>query len=358
MQMPDGSLLDESGKVLHFPTDRFLQEIVLPDSCFLCAAPRRSEAEFSDEHVIPNWILKLAGLHQKQMTMINGKRHRYGSYVVPCCVPCNQALAKLLENPVSDAFKQGRDGIVNYISGHGPQGLLCWLALLFVKVHLKERTNRIHADRRLGETTVADELNWVGLHHVYCIARAGFANTVIDPDAMGSLFIGPARVDEGRGLFDYVDITEAQAMYFRLGPVFIIHVLNDASAAQSVILQKWFAGKKFGSFSVLQSRELLAHFAYINMQLKKRPKFGTVLDLDRWHAKIFVQRSAQIELKRDNKKLLGALLVRCWRDLADEPPSPTFADLFKRAKSGNVSTLFRDDGSFNSDIYVQPVDKQ
>ena len=351
MQMPDGSLLDESGKIFHFSTDRFLQEIVLSDSCFLCAACR-SEAEFSDEHVIPNWILKFGGLHQKQMTMINDKQHRYGSYVVPCCLPCNQALAKLLEDPVSDAFKQGWDGIANFIRENGPLALVSWLALLFVKVHLKEKTNRIHADQRLGDATVADKLNWIELHHAYCVARAGYAKSIIDPAAIGSLFFGPARIDEGRGQFDYVDITEAQAMYFRLGPVFVIHVLNDASAAHSVIWEKWLSGHKFAAFSVLQSRELLAHFAYVNLQLKKRPKFRTVLDLDRWCTKIVVERSAQIELKRDNKKLLGKLLIRCWRDLVDESRSPTFADLLKRAKSGNVTTLFRDDGSFNSDVYI------
>jgi hypothetical protein len=80
----DGLVMDERGRIVYFSADRFITYIVEGGACFICGA-HRGTVEFNDEHVLPNWILKRYGLHNKYINLPNDAGHRYGNYKIPCC---------------------------------------------------------------------------------------------------------------------------------------------------------------------------------------------------------------------------------------------------------------------------------
>jgi hypothetical protein len=66
----DGSILDETGKVVYFSQERFVRDICLGDCCFVCGA-NPANVPFNDEHVIPNWLLRRYNLFARAITLPN-----------------------------------------------------------------------------------------------------------------------------------------------------------------------------------------------------------------------------------------------------------------------------------------------
>jgi hypothetical protein len=72
---PDGSVVDENGKVLVFSTKRFIEDICLGDCCFICGA-KPDEKPFNNEHILPDWVLRRYDLFARTITQnYSAERH-------------------------------------------------------------------------------------------------------------------------------------------------------------------------------------------------------------------------------------------------------------------------------------------
>ncbi len=84
-------------------------------------------------------MLRNRGLHSGNIVLPNRAEFKYGRYVVPCCKECNETLAHIFEEPISEAFANGYEGIMDLMRVGQGSLLWHWLALIFLKVHLKHR---------------------------------------------------------------------------------------------------------------------------------------------------------------------------------------------------------------------------
>jgi hypothetical protein len=97
---PDGSIIDETGKVLFFSTNRFIDDICLGDCCFICGA-KPGQKPFNNEHILPEWLLRRYNLFAGTITLPNGNKVRYDRYTVPCCAECNSLMGTEIETPIT-----------------------------------------------------------------------------------------------------------------------------------------------------------------------------------------------------------------------------------------------------------------
>jgi hypothetical protein len=170
----------------------------------------------------------------------------------------------------------GYDHTVEFVKANGPWTLFVWMALLFIKTHLKSGRLRMNRDRRAPNTTIGDaRFNWESIHVIHCIARAAYSKCVFAPNVLGSVYIISAR-DDGDEPFDYGDFYDANAVMLRTGDVAILAVLDDTGVARQRCLPLF--KKVEPPLGKLQIREMFAHLAYCNMKVAPRPRFYNALD--------------------------------------------------------------------------------
>ncbi len=267
----DGSVERADGTVAYFSAERFIAEICKSGHCFACGrAP--GVTPFNDEHVIPRWLLRRHGLFEQHILLPNLAPISYRNYTVPCCTSCNSLLGATVEEPVSALLQSGYDAVRAHLLTNGPWLLFAWLAFIFLKTHLKDGQLRWHLDRRLGETKIADFHEWDGLHHLHCLARTLLQPTAMTAGVLGSFLCTQPRTDEGAD-FDYGDLLGPKTALLRTGDVALLCVFDDSGAS------RLFADPLFSRIdqppSMLQLREMAAHFAFLNVCLRDRPSFHT-----------------------------------------------------------------------------------
>jgi hypothetical protein len=165
----DGSIEDESGRVIFFSAKRFMDDICLGDCCFICGAKPGSKP-FNDEHILPEWILRHYNLFARTISLPNGVLARYDRYTIPCCVDCNDLMGRDIETPISNALHRGPEPFAEFIQEAG-LNVFVWMGLIFLKTHLKDRKYRVHLDQRMGDDKIADQYDWEDLHHLHSIVR-------------------------------------------------------------------------------------------------------------------------------------------------------------------------------------------
>jgi hypothetical protein len=340
----DGSVVDQSGKVLLYSIDRFTRDICDGDCCFICGVAR-SETTFNDEHVLPDWILRRFRLHSKQIGLPNRSGLTYASYKAPCCAACNSRMADVFENPISGLVAQGYKAVQDHILREGPLSLFQWLNLIFVKTHLKDKTLRFHLDSRKGDETISDLYRWEELHHIHCVARAFFTGARLDISSLGTLLVLPARTDTLMGDFDYRDLYVGKTMLLRLGEVGIVAVLNDSCAALNVLEN--IVKKISGPLSPAQFRELMARAAEINLRLKDRPIFGSRFDKDYAHQILTADVPNKVTLvEQAPEAKLGEILHWCYEDIIPLVSDGERDLVATHIKEGKYSLLLDQDGNF------------
>jgi hypothetical protein len=275
----DRSIERPDGDVVLFSLARFEQDIVRGGCCFICGASRERKA-FNNEHVLPRWMLRRHNLHNRQITLANGSTIPYHQYTLPCCVDCNSALSAIYEDPVSRLFEGGLNTVSAYVKEHGPWLLFSWLALLFIKTHLKDWSLRLSVDRRSGDLRKLGHLGDVGeLHHIHCVARSMVVGSRVEAEGLGTLFILAADTSEGAGeQFDYGDLLGPKSVMLKSGNVALVAVLDDACAAYSMYRQE--VQRLTAPLTSLQLREILANVSYIAVNLEERPIFFSRFDPD------------------------------------------------------------------------------
>jgi hypothetical protein len=335
---------------LYFSTRRFIRDICNGKKCFICGADPKN-TDFNDEHVLPNWLLHMFNLHQRQITLPNLSQYRYGQYKVPCCRSCNSEMGRLIEEPVRRIVAGGFDAVVRHLNDEGSLLLYTWLTLIFLKTHLRDRAFRVHLDLRKGDKRIADLYEWEELHHVHCVARSFHTRALFSPATVGSFIAIRAGSHPDEEPFDYADLYPGRTIMLRMNDACVIATLNDARAAYQVIA-KHDLPRIDGPLTNMQLRELMARAAAINMKLLERPVFATAVnDSGGVLLRAFLPPSFP-QIEKITSKELGLVVYG-----ATMPAIKTARDkhgklLGERVKHGRAGFLYRRDGSFIRDSIV------
>ena len=222
----EGSYVDTNGEVRHFCQAAFESIASNLDRCFLCGVSS-AEADFNDEHVIPNWMLRRFAMHTEKVILPNGRGYKYGQYTLRCCVPCNQLLGEKVETPISEMFSR-HGGVENVLTERNEMSLVYqWLCLLFIKAHLKDRDIRFEPDRREDSPQIGDLYDWTLLHHIHTVARASKSRAIIDSGGWGTIGMFNMRSLNDGDEFDFGTLSDWSTIYVRVGDYEVVGVLND-----------------------------------------------------------------------------------------------------------------------------------
>jgi hypothetical protein len=187
-------------------------------------------------------------------------------------------MARIFEEPICALIEKGAAAIHEHIIEDGSLVLFTWMALIFLKSHLKDNDLRRFLDRRKGDEVIAADYVWEHMHHLHAVARAFHIEATIEAKAFGSMFVFPVRPDGTSDAFDMMTFTDAQTLYIRLGETGIVAVFDDACAALNEV--GGLIEKIDGPLSAMQAREIAIHMALANMRLLNRPKFWTKVGTD------------------------------------------------------------------------------
>lgn len=337
----DGSVETPDGDVIYFSTERFRREICEGRRCFLCGRSA-GDTPFTDEHILPRWLLADFELFDKRINLPNGARFNYGRYTIPCCAECNAHLGEKIEGPASRILRGGYDAVASHLETEGTQLLYSWLSLVFLKTHLRDQLFRFHLDRRRPADPLSRDYDWADFHHTHAVARAFFTGCTVEQEALGSFCAFPASVPPHYEHFDYHDLFLAQAALLRIGDVALLAVFDDGHAALSHRYD--FLSRIDGPLSPVQLREILAHLAYTNLKLADRPRFYT----DFWVSPcaIRARRPREIEKTEHEPEALGRILPACVGHYLDHFRNPDIDDIRAQVRAGNYTFLFDGTGHF------------
>jgi hypothetical protein len=308
----DVTLVSRDGRILLMSCKQFVDEIVLGDACFVCGASPRDKT-FNDEHIVPRWALRRFDLFNKQITLPTGERRHYRGYRVPCCANCNSLLGDAVETPISQLLDGDYQAVAQRLDEPALRLLFTWLALLFFKIHLKDRSVRLHKDRRIGPEVVGDAYNWGDMHHLHAIARSPYTKATLLPGVIGSLGIYEITGELTHDGWDYLDFSYDQTVVVRVGRVGIVATLNDSTAGESAWSDRLDVID--GPISELQLREIGAMFALANRDLIDRPVFSTIV-YDKTFAMIACQRPP-LRLEDFDPEAFGEVLLFAVRNYVE-----------------------------------------
>jgi hypothetical protein len=342
VQRSDGSLEMPDGRVLHFSIERFVTDLAKGNRCFLCGSDP-NVVPFNNEHVIPQWLLRRHALHGRRITLPNDTSLRYDQYTVPCCVQCNSLLSSKLETSISALTAGGHDAVVEHVERVGSWPLFVWLALLFLKTHLKDNSLRWDRDERQNTGSIGDVYEWESLHHVHCVARTPYAEPVVEKGIIGSLLICRCIPNETPDSFDYGDLYQAKTVLLRTGDLALIAVLNDSGAARTLMQNR--LRELHGALSALQLRELMTHLAVLNLHLRDRPKyFSEPFDEERMVMRASLPKEFVTEPVPQER--FGALMDRSCGGIVRSSGAPDAARICELLRRGQWSFLFDANGHF------------
>lgn len=338
----DGSIINSKGKILYFSLYRFIKDICQNNCCFICGVSS-SHAKFNNEHILPNWLLKKYELHSQSITLPNGAKVRYGQYTISCCKQCNSLMGKKIEEPIYNLIRKGYKAVKQYEFEVDPWLIFNWLALIFFKTHLKDKSFKFNRDRRQGQDeAIADLYDWKKLHHIHCIARSFYTECKIDPKVQGSLLVLPATVEHDN--FDYANLYTSHPTLLRVGEFAFITVLNDSCA--SVKINSSWLQEINSALSPLQLREIIARLAVTNLNLKKRPEFFSEINMQQERYIISANIPKKCKTKKISQSRYGQFLHLLCEDIISTQKNTHLENLVKQ---GRVTFLYDNKGHFITD---------
>ncbi|MBI1822329.1 MAG: hypothetical protein HYR79_11530 [Nitrospirae bacterium] len=348
IKQADGSYVDDTGKVIYFSTERFINEIALGQNCFICGAHPGSKA-FNDEHILSDWILRKYSLVNRKITLPNGTQFKYGSYRIPCCKECNSNMGDIFENKISPASVDLKS-FSQLVNSHGSQYIFCWLSLIFIKTHLKDAILPLEQDRRKGTANIGESFYaYETLHHIHCISRSFYTDANWENWVLGSLLIGPAKIMDGVESFDFADDYNAKSVMLRLSDFFIIAVFDDAGAVFTKI-NETFISKINDGLTALQIRELFARFCYHSIALTEKPKFSSSFEDGKYLITASLPGDKPV-FKNLGADFFGKTMYHHCKKVLD------FLDGFSDSEkekilSGNATYLLDENGNFKTDSMI------
>ncbi|MEJ8476652.1 hypothetical protein [Roseibium algae] len=246
---------------------------------------------------------------------------------------------------MSGLNEKGPNALQDYMVENGGLIPYTWMALIFLKAHLKDNDLRKFLDPRMGEEPISADYLWEHMHHLHAVARAFHINATIKPKAFGSMYVFPVRSDRTHDAFDLVTFTEAQTLYLRLGDTGMITVFDDACAAANRVM--CLIDKVEGSLSWMQAREMAVHMALANLDLINRPRFWTNVNKD-GAVTIDGQTDTVPKFREFNFSTFGSAMMSVF------PKPPTIEgysdeEAAKLLNSGKLSFLLDNEGNFIKD---------
>jgi hypothetical protein len=247
---------------------------------------------------------------------------------------------------ISKVINAGAEAVQKHIADGNGLEFFVWLALIFLKVHLKDRDFRIHRDLRKPDDRIADFHDWQALHHMHCIARCFVNGATLEKEVFGSIGVFAAKTEGWREQFDYGDLVEAQTMLLRLGDVVIITTFDDAGGALQGAMPR--LERIEGPLSEVQAREVMVDFAFVNLSLNKRPRFYTECDIKHETLTEKAKMPPHFELGELDYKLRGRLLRRSLGDGLKQIrcAGKTQQEIEQAIDDGLFTFLFDDIGKF------------
>ena len=150
--------------------------------------------------------------------------------------------------------------------------------------------------------------------------------------------------------FDYLDLHDSKTLLLRVSDVCFITVLNDSRC--SLIPFSKYLQRLSGGMSPLQLREVAAHLAFINLHLKERPEFFTMVDLHREKHIMSAKCSIFVELDDYEQSEFGEILNFCCREFLNVCNDENLEQIKEEVKQGKRTFLFDEDGNFNTNSFV------
>jgi len=342
-RLRDDSVESEDGRIILYSVPRFLDEIANGDGCFICGAMPGTK-KFNREHVIPDWVLRDRGLHSGNIALPNKGAVMYGCYTVPCCAECNTKMAQVFEDPISNAFSRGWEGVAELIRKDGGRLLWRWLALIFLKAHLKHRDLRWHLNPNLGDERIADTYDWTTeLYHIHCVIRSFHSGAVLGDSIYGSIFLCPAIQMESGERFDFADLRAGASIMMRIDDVMMFAVLNDSGVVNGAMRDE--IAKITGPLTVLQGRELLARYSHWNLSFEPRPEYISNMDFQSGEYAIEAVLPDGVTLfEEPGVERYGKMLHYFVREILER--TGTDPEIMEYVRQGHYSFLFKEDGTF------------
>ena len=335
-----------SEEILYYSVDKFIEVIVKTKNCFMCGVSPDS-ADFDNEHIVPNWLLREFKIHNAKITLPNNTFTQYSKYTIRCCKNCNKLLNREYEVPISNIIKGGFEQIQQAIStSKGRKLFFCWMALIFIKKHLKDREYPLerNPNKSDGRTIAEEHHDFVELHHIYCLARQAFSKAHINPNVYGTLFVLEAELYEEKSEnYSSDSNTNGSTMMLRINDACIFVVFNDMQTCCIRLAQRgFFPGVDIGPLSFIQAKEIFTHLAYTNLSMTTRPSYGSGISRDCGYIISGRIPEGGIELK-DNFELLSFMLSHMLKATL-----PHDIESIERLERGELLTYLKnDDGTFN-----------
>lgn len=313
----DGSIIDVNGNYLFVSYDKFINEVVRGECCFLCCSTS-DKKEFNDEHIIPRWVLKRFDLYKSFITLKNFKKVRYDKYTLTCCAECNHFLGNDIETEISKATKDGLEGLLDYVEKHSTKKIFLWLSLVFIKTHLKDAQQRWHLDQRKGNTKLDIETDWGSIHHIYCVVRSLQNQVYLNKDCIGTIMIMEAEQGGGNHKYDFADSPSSNTIFVKLGDIALFGVLDDSTGAAHFI--EPLISKLSKPITWPQSREIFSHLCYLNIMLKERPTYSTVYSLGNSRFEIIAKLPKSLYREEHDPEFFGHIMYSNFNhlDLGEE----------------------------------------
>ena len=338
------TVINSEGKTIFFGLEDFIEKIVKENNCFICGA-QPSSKNFNNEHIIPDWILKKYNLHSKTITLPNLTKIKYGQYVIPCCSQCNNELGKVYELPISKLFKKSYDEICYDLNNDKSLSELLykWLHLIFLKTHLKDNILPKDRNPNLSTGNIGDDHYWEDMHHIHCIARSHYTNAEIESEVFGTLCVLPAIKIKNAENFDFIDSQIGKTIMLQLDDICIIGVLNDSGGSYSILSN--LINKITDKLSPLQIREIVAHFNFININLKERPIYQSLINKKEYKIKAVIPQNPPCLFDEEEKILSPGDFLEYYADSMIGNIENREVVL-KELKAGKRNFLFDEKGDF------------
>ena len=264
--LDESTVVDERGRYRFLSEKTFCDLTKVGDRCFVCLTAAGDETQ---EHIIPNWVIRHCGLEKQTIRLGNGEKVTYPRYKVPCCENCNQSLRETYEDSISYAVKGGIASVLE-LHRSDPTLILRWLNLLFFKTHYKDLFLRRNLDRRLGEEKIADVYDWGVMHLPHSLFRAPLNDITIETPHIGSLTVVKLLNPDWAGLWDYRDDFLSRTVYVRIRDVVLIAVLHDGGIISHLMKDRFCVEN--GAY-VAQTLEMLTDYQSFTHWLRSVPDY-------------------------------------------------------------------------------------
>lgn len=233
------------------------------------------------------------------------------------------------------------------IREEGTDRLFQWLALIFLKLHLKDRRLRRYLNSQLGDEMISADYVWEAFHHLHCLARAEYTGAVLGDGVTGSMAVMELVPQDGDEPFDMASRTEAATIFLRAGDVALYAVFTDSCSCVQALAP--LINRIEGPLNPVQARELAAEFAAASLHLENPPSFHTSIRLGGRPVIGADLEPGGPRFAEKDWEIVGAMKVSMLEPFFGNCEGRDPEEVAALAASDHLSFLFDDDGRFIRD---------